>query len=698
MSDDKKVSRLISKSLHGDLTTAESVALDKHMDGNEESKKFAELSRVIQDSVSLAAETIVSGDSENQMSAELKDRLKASIASASAEKQRLSQAGLISDSRVIERTQNLESEESTGAGDSDERRGVSRFKLLRELGQGGLGNVWLARDEKLNRNVAIKELNANALTSPKAWQRFQREAEITGRLEHPNIISLYQYGDDRTTGEPFYAMRFVGKRTLADAIVEYHDRVEAGEDAGLGLHRMLAVFLDVCQAIAYAHSRGVVHRDLKPENVALDRFGEVVVLDWGLAKLIEDGEFIQKMSTEANMNDSSLHQTMEGDVVGTPLYMAPEQAVGDLDKVDRQTDVFGLGAMLFAMLTGHAPHQKTLARQEGAGLKDLLKLIATSEPPKITDYRSDVASALEVICQKSMSRKRHLRYESVEDLAEAVERWMAGQSGKKARYEKLRMEGRELRADLQSFVNDLERNVRFMSHLPPIQEIIAAEDDEEFGVWRSRLTTIYRGLLEANSDYTSVMYSRVEGGTLTEIVRVERHSKDSSSIRAVPRSRLRDVKVNEYISALTEQKPEEVVTSLVNDPTCESEAGCAGEDVGLVAGMPVYDDRTEECFGVIMIEGDIDRVLRRQFARPLSATDVAATCDVFGIMMRKQKGQIESGGAHRITETAPHFQAAAEALQNELEFIDETNGDIYGARIWFIPDVHGMMYLLKGKS
>jgi serine/threonine protein kinase len=129
---------------------------------------------------------------------------------------------------------------------------VSRFTLIRKLSQGGLGSIWLARDEKLKRTVAIKEMNVDASESTEAWQRFHREAEITGHLEHPNIVPLYQFGSDPKTGQPFYAMRFVGKHTLADAIVEHHQRRQSGDDDVLEPHRLLTAFVGVCQAIAYA--------------------------------------------------------------------------------------------------------------------------------------------------------------------------------------------------------------------------------------------------------------------------------------------------------------------------------------------------------------------------------------------------------------------------------------------------------------
>ena len=230
MSDDKKISQLISLSLRHELSQQESAEVEKHLSENDDSRKFAELSSLIQKSVAtnLDPDQTASDKDNGGLSEESKQRLKRSVTEAVQEKLSLSKAGLLGDTGAPTKSQSKT--DAAGFGAVPEKREVmSRFNLIRRLGQGGLGNVWLARDEKLNRTVAIKELNAEALESPKAWERFHREAEITGHLEHPNIVPLYQFGVDRKTGEPFYAMRFVGKRTLAHAIEEYYDRLEIGE-------------------------------------------------------------------------------------------------------------------------------------------------------------------------------------------------------------------------------------------------------------------------------------------------------------------------------------------------------------------------------------------------------------------------------------------------------------------------------------
>ena len=567
------------------------------------------------------------------------------------------------------------------------RKLVSRFSLVRKLGEGGLGRVWLARDEKLKRTVAIKEMSQVAAESPKAWQRFRREAEITGHLEHPNVVPLYQFGDDPSSGNPFYAMRFVGKRTLADAIIEYHERRQAGSGDALGLHRLLTAFLGVCQAIAYAHSRGVVHRDLKPENVALDNFGQVIVLDWGLAKMRDEGELGTHFTMGPETDDSVLTQTLDGAVIGTPLYMSPEQAAGDLDNVDELTDVYGLGAILFSILTGCAPHENSSTSTDGEiQFQDLLKSIAEAVSPRPRDYNADVSGDLDTICMKAMSRQRYARHQSASELADDVERWMAGQDEKRQEYENMRMEGRELRANLGSSIRDLGTNVRFMSKLPPIQGIIdvrSGTSGEEETVWRERLSTIFRGLLQANSDYAAVAYCSVVDGSFQEIVRVERHSTDHANIRNVPLSRLSGGAASEFMRSVMEQKPEEVHIALVGELT-----PCMIQDLHLVAGVPVFDEKTEEAFGFVVIECRFYRLLdehllnRVRYARQilvLDRTGKILSHDILGC------GRIDRSAGRPVTEIVPEFEPRGQCCAKLGEYVDKTDRELYATRLELIP-------------
>jgi serine/threonine protein kinase len=701
MLNDKQVSELISKSLVGSLSVSESNEMNQRLQDDKASWEFARLSEMIQGSVAELGSLAEQGNEAVApgLSTEAKARLRDSVSQAVEQRASESQLAGTINAQIDETREPVGSDDfslvDSQAGDT--RQVSSRFSLIRQIGQGGLGKVWLARDEKLNRNVAVKEMNHHALQSPKAWQRFNREAEITGHLEHPNVVPLYQYGTDSKTGEPFYAMRFVGKRTLEDAIEEYHDRCQAGNCDPLILHRLLTAFLDVCQAIAYAHSRGVIHRDLKPENVALDNFGQVIVLDWGLAKISDEGELGSQLSGEHDLSDESLAKTMVGEVIGTPLYMSPEQASGG--EVCEKTDIYGLGAILFSVLTGSAPHENSNLSSDGnLRVKDVLKSIAENDSPSPRDYRSGVPIELEEICKKAMSRKKYARHESASELANEVERWMVDQGRRQAEYENMRLEGRELRANIQAAVRDLETNTRFMSKLPPIQEMIQTVEAEDGKAWRDRLVTIFTGLLNAKPHYRNIVYSRVDGDRFTELARVERHSTVHSNIRSIPLSRLRTDTISDYIGNVVKQNPDEVYTSLACNPLCDSVVECTKE-VTLIAGVPVFDEQTEDIFGVVLIECDLDRVWQEQMNRRFTAADIVVACDTYHVMKHNNtsEGIIEETIAQPIADVLPKFNQAVEVLQKKSEYIDETDRQIYGARLWLIPRSHGIMFLLSQK-
>lgn len=691
MLDDKSTSELISKSLAGELVGEELRAVSEKIAEDAQSGNFARLSKLIHDSVSDVAKRAAAGDDSVApgMTDDSKSRMKQALRAESARLSRVELGATVTGDRADDAT--IQGADEFGSPFSEQRELTSRFSLLRKLGQGGLGTVWLARDEKLKRSVALKEINPEAAEFPRAWERFHREAEITGHLEHPNVVPMYQFGLDAATGAPFYAMRFVGKRTLVDAIEEYHDRRSGGEDVTMDLHRLLTAFIGVCQAIAYAHSRGVVHRDLKPENVALDNFGQVIVLDWGLAKISDEYEVESVLSGDPIASDSVLTQTVAGEVIGTPLYMAPEQAAGNLDRVNERTDVFGLGAILFAMLTGSAPHQRSSVKDGAAvSIADLLRRISSEAMPNPRDYVSDIPADLADICRRAMHFKPHSRYQSATAVADAVQQWMAGRSLRRQAYANCRSEGRELRTTIQSAVRDLERNVRFMSSLPPIQGIVDAKnnrDGDDLTVWRDRLRVIFSGLLRTNADFNKVAFAQVTDGQFHELLRLERQASDSGNIRSIPASRLVSGPLTSCMTSALDGHPDDVHIALSSECPEERKA-LPDQATRLAAAIPVFDEVTEELFGFVMIEACLARLIERQVRTRLTNAGrmyvldnecrVLLQFDRDGTRLRELEGEPMSC-------VADCWNTVLKPLKARGEFVDEQEHAVYATRIDLVP-------------
>ena len=323
----------------------------------------------------------------------------------------------------------------------------SRFRVVRPHAKGGLGEVFVALDGELNREVALKEIQDRHADDPVSRARFVVEAEVTGGLEHPGIVPVYGLGK-YTDGRPYYAMRFIRGESLKEAIAAYHAPHAKGGDGDapppsreLELHKLLRRFIDVCNAIDYAHARGVLHRDLKPANIMLGPFGETLVVDWGLAKPLDppDGEDAQGPGlsrTRARAADlsgmegpgsgrlrpqsasGSMYEVLFGTTVGTPQYMSPEQADGKNDALGPASDIYSLGATLYSLLAGRAPFTER-------ALQPLLQKVRAGDflPPRQVD--KSVPPALDAICTKAMALKPEARYETAREFAEDIEHWMA---------------------------------------------------------------------------------------------------------------------------------------------------------------------------------------------------------------------------------------------------------------------------------
>jgi serine/threonine-protein kinase len=296
-----------------------------------------------------------------------------------------------------------------------------RFRVLRPHARGGLGEVFVARDEELHREVALKEIQSQHADHPESRSRFLLEAEVTGGLEHPGIVPVYGLGH-YPDGRPFYAMRFIRGDSLQEAVKRFHARrgERSPRERALELRRLLGRFVDVCQAVAYAHSRGVLHRDLKPGNVMLGRYGETLVVDWGLAKPLGQAEPTGG-SEEGPLRPASASgsaATQLGSAIGTPAFMSPEQAAGRLDQLGPASDVYGLGATLYALLTGRAPFA-------GDGAGQVLSRVQKGDFPPPRQVDLGVPAALEAVCLKAMALRSEDRYSSAQALAQDVERWLA---------------------------------------------------------------------------------------------------------------------------------------------------------------------------------------------------------------------------------------------------------------------------------
>lgn len=292
---------------------------------------------------------------------------------------------------------------------------AGRYEFLAEKGKGGMGRVWVARDRHMGREVAVKEL----LSSPRGTEdtrdpterRFLREALVTGQLEHPGVVPVYELGQ-REDGSLFYTMRLLRGRTLRQAI---------SGCAGLAERlNLMPHFRDLCLTVAYVHSRGVIHRDIKPDNIIIGEFGETILLDWGIAKVhgLSDEPSSRLLRDQEKLQAVANGETVEGDILGTPAYMPPEQACGRIDEVDEQSDLYSLGAVLYEILSGRPPYTGNVWK--------VLSLVQKGQPRPLEQVDPKIPRDLAAVARKALCPEKEGRYPDARSLAREVEDFMSG--------------------------------------------------------------------------------------------------------------------------------------------------------------------------------------------------------------------------------------------------------------------------------
>jgi formylglycine-generating enzyme required for sulfatase activity len=306
------------------------------------------------------------------------------------------------------------------------KEAYGRYRIGGEIASGGQGAVLEVWDEDLRRNLAMKVVHGRhsshegegSTVDPRSLTRFLEEAQITGQLEHPGVVPVHELGLD-PEGRVFFTMKRVHGRDLAVVF----ELLRKGEE-GWTLTRAIGVMLKVCEAMAYAHDKGVIHRDLKPANVMVGNFGEVYVMDWGLARVLteQDSQDLFVRTDRRDLTDSPL-TTMEGDVVGTPVYMSPEQARGKLGSMGPWSDVYSVGAMLYQVITGQMPF---VGSDETPDSWEVLQRVLKGKLKPADELARHVPAELVAICEKAMSRRPADRYHDMQELAVDLRAYQEG--------------------------------------------------------------------------------------------------------------------------------------------------------------------------------------------------------------------------------------------------------------------------------
>lgn len=338
----------------------------------------------------------------------------------------------------------------------DERKRFSasaEFELIEEIAKGGMGRILRVRDRALGRDIALKILLTDDVDDV-VRRRFIQEAKITGQLEHPNIVAVHNIGVDEN--KQFFTMKLVQGESLGDILHQMRKGILRVRQRYSQM-RLLNIFVQICMAIHYAHTKGVIHRDLKPHNIMIGEFGETLVMDWGLAKFIGDDDELQPAADVIYIDDEeSIFSTQSGMIFGTPAYMSPEQASGKLDQIDKFSDIYSLGAILYEMLAFYPPFKAKFTKEN---LERIINQPVT--PPSKRAQANRIPVALEQICLKALSKEKSGRFASARELADEIEAFLQGTQERERRTREAARKTQHGERLLTRY-NELREHIRFL--------------------------------------------------------------------------------------------------------------------------------------------------------------------------------------------------------------------------------------------